>query len=105
MESILKPRQAGGLLQAWRNPDSTFHHLFLKLNLDCEPDNYPGVLIVSDVHHHHVLVAAVNSLQKELPLLLQQLEGERIVYWYLEQNEQERSRIVFGLTTHPVFVG
>lgn len=105
MESILKPIQAGGLLQAWRNPDGSFHQLFLKLDLDCEPEKYPGILIASDISHRHVLVAAVKNLHKELPLLLKQIEGKEVVYWWREEDGHERSKILSGLTGHPVFVG
>ena len=65
MDSRQKPMQCGGFLQTWQSPDRSFHHLFLKLDLDCEPSNYPGVLIVSDVNHSQVLVANVESLRKE----------------------------------------
>ena len=105
MKSILKPRQVGGLVQAWQSQDRSFHDLFLKLNLKCEPENYPGVLIVSDVDHHHTLVASVESLQKELPVLLKQIEGEKVAYWKLERNCQKRTKILSDLAAHPVFVG
>ena len=102
---MMKPMQAGGLLQIWQNPKGSYHHLFLKLDLDCEPEDYPGVLIVSDVHHRQVLVTAVESLHKELHSLLQKIEGEGVACWKREQKAQERSKILSDLTANPVFVG
>lgn len=92
-------------MQTWKSPDGSFHHLFLKLDFDCEPDNYPGILIVSDVAHRQVRATAVKSLLKELPLFLKQIDGEVVAYWWLEDNDKERTRILSGLTDHPVFVG
>ncbi len=67
MES--KPIQAGGMCHTWRSPDNSFRHLFLKLDLDCEPDKHPGIVIVSDEHHQRACAAAVKNLQKELPFV------------------------------------
>ena len=92
-------------MQAWKSPDGSFRHLFLKLDFDCEPENYPGILIVSDVEHRQVRVTAVKSLLKELPPLLKQIDGEVVAYWCLEDNGKERTKILSGLTEHPVFVG
>ena len=103
MES--KPRQGGGLVQSWRNPNGDYSHAFLRLVLSNEPDNYPGVLIISDIVQHNVQIFIVKSLLKELPNLLKNFEDEIVAYWCLETNEKECNNIRTGLTEHPVFVG
>ena len=105
MGSKQKPIQCGGLIQIWQSPDRSYRHHFLKLDLDCELSNYPGVLIVSHVNHSQVLVANVESLRKELPRLLEQIGDEVIAHWSLEEDDQKRSSILSRLTAHPLFAG
>jgi hypothetical protein len=105
MDSKQKPRQGGGLMQTWQNPDKTYRRMFLKLALNCDPDPYPGVVIVSDVSHSQVFVAEVQNLQKDLPQLLKRIKGEAVAYWDLEMDAQKRKEILLGLTSHPLFVG
>jgi hypothetical protein len=38
MNQQLKPIQTGGMCHAWRSPDGNFKHVFLKLDLGCEPE-------------------------------------------------------------------
>jgi hypothetical protein len=95
--------QAGGMLHLWRSPDGSFKHLFLKLDFECEPDKYPGVVIVADEHYRHAFAVAVQNLQRELPALLQQVNGKPVAYWWLERDQNELKRILAGLTEHPVF--
>ncbi|MCR4345820.1 MAG: hypothetical protein NUV55_01245 [Sulfuricaulis sp.] len=40
--------QAGGDMRQWSNPERTFRFSLVKVNFDCEPDAYPGVLILTD---------------------------------------------------------
>ncbi len=92
-------------MRTWQNPDRTYHRMFLMLAPDCDPDPYPGVVIVSDANHNRAFVAEVQNLQKELPQLLKRIEGEAVAYWDLEMDVQERKEILRGLTSHPIFVG
>jgi hypothetical protein len=96
-------RQGGGVCHLWRSPDGNFKHTFLKLDFECEPDMYPGIVIVTDVHYQEVFAAAVQNLQRELPALLKRIEGKAFAYWWLEQDMNEAKRILSGLTEHPVF--
>ena len=105
MDPKQKPRQGGGLMQAWQSPNRTYRHALVKLDLNCEPDPYPGVTIVSDLSHSQVFIAEVQNLQKDLPQLLKRIKGEPVAYWSLEMDAQKRKEILSGLTSHPVFVG
>lgn len=105
MESTEKPRQGGGLMQAWQSPDRRFHRCLLRLDLDCQPDPYPGVVIICDASHTQIFVAEVANLKKELPALLRRVEGDPIAYFDLEMDDKERKKIMAGLTPHPQFVG
>ena len=105
MESTRKPRQGGGLMQAWQSPDGEFHRLLLKLDLDCQPDPYPGVVSICDPSHAHVFVAEVKNLQRELPALLKKIEGTPIACFDLELDDQKRTKIMAGLSSRPQFVG
>jgi len=99
------PLQGGGVLRAWQSSDRTFHHLFLTLDLQCKPDHYPGVVIISNKEHSQVMVKEVDNLEKELPQLLGEFEGTPEIYWDLETDEGKRGEIVNALTENPVFVG
>ena len=105
MDSKQKPRQGGGLMQTWQSPDKIYRHIFQKLDLNCEPDPYPGVVIVSDVSHSQVFVAEVQNVQKELPRLLGKIEGETVAYCDLEMDAQKRKDILSSLTSQPLFYG
>ncbi len=105
MESKSTLIQGGGLCHVWRNPDDSFRHLLLQLNSDCELDTSPGIVIISDEYYRHAHATIVNNLQKELPSLLNQIEGKPIVYWWPEEDDQELKRIASGLTKYPIFVG
>lgn len=105
MDIKQKPLQGSGTFHVWRSPDDNFRHPFLKLDSDCEPDKYPGIIIVSDEHYQRAFATGVKNLEKELPHLLEQIQGKPIAYWLLEQDEKEIKRILSGLTSNPVFVG
>lgn len=105
MNPGLKPIQGGGMCHAWQSPDGNFKHLFLKLDLSCEPDNYPGILIVADEHCTKAVATAVKNLRRELSQLLNATPGTPVAYWWLEQDAQKLKQILSQLTEHPVFVG
>lgn len=105
MNERLKPIQVSGMLHAWRSPDTSFKHIFLKLDFSCEPDNYPGIVIVTDENCCRAVATAVTNLRKDLPQLLKSRPEARIAYWSLQQDVTETARILAGLTEHPTFVG
>ena len=100
-----KPLQCDGLLQTWRNPDNSFNHIFLELDLACEPMDYAGILIISDLNHDNAKVFNIKSLWKELPRLIENKEHDVIAYWWHEDDAKKRSRMLSDITTHPLFVG
>ena len=104
MDSKRKPGQGNARTHAWQSPNKSYHHMFLKLNLNCEPDPYPGVAIISDVSHSQVFIVEVQNFQKDLPEMLKRIRGEAVAYWSLEMDAQKRKEILSGLTSHPVFV-
>ena len=83
--------------------DGSFKYSFLKLDFECELDKRPGIVIVADEHYQHAFSASVKDLQRELPALLQRVQGIPVAYWRLEQDQDELKRILSGLTEHPVF--
>jgi len=95
--------QAGGMCHLWRSPDGNFKHSFLKLDFECEPDKHPGIVIVADEHYQHAFAAVVQNLERELPALLQRVQGKPVAYWWLEDDQNELKRILSGLSEHPVF--
>ena len=95
--------QAGGACRLWQSPDGNFKHTFLKLDFDCEPDKYPGVVIVTNEHYENACASIVKNLQRELPALLKQVNGTPVAYWWLETDEKQAQSILASLTEHPVF--
>jgi len=87
----------------WKSPDGNFKHTFLKLDLDCEPDKYPGIVIVTDEHYQHAIAKSVQNLNRELPTLLKPVAEKSVVYWWLQKDQNEVKRVLSGLTDHPVF--
>lgn len=63
----------------------------------------PALKQFHPVHYESAFAAAVKNLQKELPSLLNQIQGRAVAYWWLEQDRGEIKRILAGLTEHPVF--
>jgi len=105
MNSESKSRQGGGLVQAWQSPDGAFRHCLVRLDLDCEPDPYPGIVILANAGYQQAFAYEVLDCRKELPGLVAKFEGTPVAYWSLESNASERKRILAGLTQHPVFYG
>lgn len=93
MSQYLRTIQNGGMCHAWSSPDRTFKHIFVRLQLDCEPDKYPGVVIVSDENYNQASVASVKNLSKELSQLLAGVSGKSIAYWSLEHDEGQINKI------------
>ena len=97
------PMQTGGNMHAWCNPNRNFKHAFLRLNLACEPDRYPGIVIVADENLRNALAIEVENLQEELPALLRAAPEKSVVYWWLEQDKDKRQRVLSNLTSRPEF--
>ena len=89
----------------WQSPDAGHKQIFLELDLKCEPDPSPGVVIIADEHRSHATASAVKNLQKDLQALLQASPPRAIVYWKLEQDESSIARLLRDLTLHPIFLG
>jgi hypothetical protein len=102
---ISKPIQSGGSNHVWGSPDGKFRHPFLRLNLDCEFDKYPGVVILADEAHKSAVTIVIDNLHKELPVLLEKSQDRNVIYWCLEENKIEREQIFQGITEHPVYIG
>lgn len=79
--------------------------MFLKLDLTCEPDSYPGILIVTDEHCTQAVASAVKNLRKELPQVLKANPEIPVAYWWLEQDAQKLKEMLSQLTERPLFVG
>jgi hypothetical protein len=95
--------QTGGIDHFWQSPDGEFKHVFLQLDLGCEPDKHPGIVIIADECYQHAFAAVVQDLQRELPALLQRMQGRSVVYWWFERDQKQLTTILTSLTEHPVF--
>lgn len=100
-----RPIQASGVCHLWGNPLSSFRHLFVLLDLDCQVDKYPGVVIISDKHHRQTFASAVENLQDELPALIGRITHAPNVYWSLQRDRKRRDRLLSDLSANPVFLG
>lgn len=100
-----KPLQTGGSLWMWRNPDNTYRHQFLKLDLTCEPGDYAGILIISDAIQGNALAFNIERLIKELPTLIEGSKEKFELYWWREDDAKKRNSMLFDLTERPVFIG
>ena len=97
------PRQAGGEMRRWSNPDRTFHYSLVKMNFEFEADPYPGILILTDRSYTRALALAVKNLRKELPTILETLGEDTIAYWTIVRDDGEREKLLAGLTKNPIF--
>jgi len=96
--------QAGGMCHRWRSPNGNFNQVFVKLDLDCEPDKSSGVVIATDKHYEQAFATPVENLYKELHALLrQQIQESPIIYWWPVQDKNKIKRILYGLTKRPIF--
>lgn len=99
-----KPIQTDFTCHAWLSPDTTYKAIFPKLDLSCELDAEPGVVIVSSTDSRTGTASEVMNLRTELPSLLHQSENP-VVYWLRRPKQHERAELMLGLTKHPVFFG
>lgn len=95
--------QAGGEMRQWSNPERTFHFRLLKVNIDCEPDAYPGMLIITDSGYRNARALEVKNPRKELAKIFAPLPDATIAYWRIVRDDEERKRVLAGLTEAPIF--
>jgi hypothetical protein len=100
----LKPIQTGFTCHAWRSPDTSYKVIFPKLDLTCELDAAPGIVIVATPDCRSATASEVMNLRAELPKLLTKSQNPA-VYWLRCPKQHERSELLSGLTEHPVFFG
>lgn len=93
---------AGGVMHQWSDPERTFRFSLVKFDLDCVPDAYPGVLILSDPRYKTATLLEVTDPRKEFPKILEPLPEETIAYWRIVRKPEERRRVMAGLTASPV---
>ena len=105
MTNDSRPIQVGGMLHAWQSPDAKFRHALLQLDPSCEPDPYPGIVVICDARRQEARLMAVRNLRRELPHLLQDAKPQTLVYWSVETNDEKRLALSVGLTEHPQFIG
>lgn len=95
--------QAGGNMRQWSNPERTFHFSLVKVDFHCEPDPHPGVLILTDPNYKKATLLEVKDPRKELPKILEPLPDDSIAYWRIVREDEERRKVMAGLTTNPIF--
>jgi len=95
--------QAGGNMRQWSNPERTFHFSLVKVDFDCEPDAHPGVLVLTDPSYKKATLLEVKDPRKELPKILEPLPDDSIAYWRIVREDEERRKVMAGLTTNPIF--
>lgn len=100
----MKRRQGGGVLVWWRSPDKQYKHLFVGIDMGCEPDNYPGIVILFDSAQDKVQISEVNDCSMELDGLLKKFGGSPKVYWDVELYPEKRKILLQELTSSPVII-
>jgi hypothetical protein len=95
--------QAGGNMRRWSNPERSFHFSLVKVDFDCEPDAYPGVLILTDPSHKGATLLEVKDPRKELLKILAPRPDNTIAYWQIVREDEERRKVIAGLTANPIF--
>lgn len=95
--------QTAGDMRHWSNPERTFKLAMIKFNFDCEPDVYPGILIVTDPEYRKVNVIEVFVPRRELPQIFASLPDNTIAFWRISGKEEERKEILAKLTSTPIF--
>lgn len=93
--------QTGGSLEVWQDPEKSYHHLFIKLDLDSEHVDFAGILIISDENKGNIEVLNIKSLRRELPSLLIKRENKVRASWWRENDANERNCILSALTRCP----
>lgn len=95
--------QASGLMLVWANPANTFKKSFLVLDPSCNPDPYPGVVIIATRPQAAGVALTVNNLRKELPGVLSQYPQNAVAFWRAETDDAARTKLLEDLTASPVY--
>lgn len=95
--------QTSGEMRQWSNPERTYHFSLVKMNFDCEPDAYPGVLILTEPSYRRATAIELKDPRKELPKIFAPLPDDTIAYWRIVREEGERKKVLAGLTGNPIF--
>lgn len=95
--------QTGGQLRSWSSPDRKFRQQLLKLDLQCEADARPGVLILTQPGHQNARTHQVKNAKTELGAILAKEPDDVIVYWRMWEAPADLSRFITGLTGNPVY--
>lgn len=90
-------------MRQWSNPERTYRFSLVKVNFDCEPDPYPGVLILTDPSYRDATLLEIKNPRKELPKILEPLPDDTVAYWRIVGEDEERRLVMAGLTAKPVF--
>lgn len=98
-----RPIQTGGELRSWSSPDRKFRQQLLKLDLTCEQDPAPGLLIVTQPGYRTARAIAVKNASKELRTILAREPDDVVVFWRMHQSEWELNRLLSGLTANPIY--
>ena len=95
--------QTVGDMRQWSNPQRTFRFSLVKVNFDCKPDAYPGILILTDPSYRDATLLELKDPRKELPKILEPLPDNTIAYWRIVREGEERRKVMAGLTVNPIF--
>lgn len=105
MNTQLKPIQTGGMFHVWQSPDRSFKHMLLKLDLSCEQDKHPGVLVLADANQREAITIKIKNLYKEFSAIRAIHLKYPIAYWWREDDEKVLAAIILGLTESPELLG
>jgi hypothetical protein len=97
------PVQTRGELRSWSSPDRKFRQQLLKLDLACQADSLPGVLVLTQPGFRTARALAVQDARKELGAILAKEPDDVIVYWRMHQSPFELQRLLSGLTAEPIY--
>jgi hypothetical protein len=95
--------QTRGQLRSWSSPDRKFRQQLLKLDLECEADSRPGVLILTQPGHQHARALMVKNAKTELGPILAKEPDDVIVYWRMLEAPSDLNRLMTGLTQNPIY--
>jgi hypothetical protein len=95
--------QVSGDMRFWSNPERTYRLGLVKVNFECEPDAFPGILILTDRSYVKATVVEMKDPRREFPQILEPLPEDAIAYWRIVRTDEERRAVMAGLTASPIF--
>jgi 23S rRNA A2030 N6-methylase RlmJ len=75
---------------------------WLKWTLTANP-MHTRALILTDPSYKKATLLEVKDPRKELPKILEPLPDDSIAYWRIVREDEERRKVMAGLTTNPIF--